>query len=320
MTSPIHSGASPEQIAEDLKHLLDIGEHGLPLDKLGRLLQEQLVPHLVHYEHPGFHSLYNFLPDEAAAIGAKLALEYNQGVTNWQVSPGGVMLEELCCRMLCRLFELETDADATFMYSGTYANHQALYMALHRKAERLGFSLAGEGVAGFPGPCRMAVVASEEAHFSIRQSLRLLGLGECCLVSMPVDENRRLDVRRMSQTLPHRDDLVAVVVTAGISSTGSLDPIGPVLDLCEDLDCWVHVDGAYGLAYRFLPEYADDFSGLERADSACWDPHKQFGVPIPSSVLFCRRGEDGYSPKSQSGYRRYPMSLDSLLSVERFLS
>jgi L-2,4-diaminobutyrate decarboxylase len=178
------------------------------------------------------------------------------------------------------------------MYTGTYANHQALYMALHRKAERMGFSLAGEGVAGFPGPCRMAVVASEEAHFSIRQSLRLLGLGECCLVSMPVDANRRLDVQRMSETLPHRDDLVAVVITAGISSTGSLDPIGPVLDLCEDLDCWVHVDGAYGLAYRFLPEYGDYFTGLEWADSACWDPHKQFGVPIPSSVLFCRRGED----------------------------
>ena len=160
MTSRIHSGASPDQIADDLKSLLDIQERGLSLDEIDRLLQEHLVPHLVHYEHPGFHSLYNFRPDEGAALGAKLALELNQGVTNWQVSPGGVMLEELCCGMLCRLFGLAPGADATFMYSGTYANHQALYMALHRKAERAGFSLAQEGIAGFSGPGRLAVVAS----------------------------------------------------------------------------------------------------------------------------------------------------------------
>jgi glutamate/tyrosine decarboxylase-like PLP-dependent enzyme len=233
----------------------------------------------------GFHALYNFRPDEGAALGAKMALEYNQGVTNWQVSPGGVMLEELCCRTLCRLFGLASSADATFMYSGTYANHQALYMALHRKAERTGFSLAEEGIAGFPGPGRLAVVASEEAHFSIR-------LGEASLVQVPVDENRRMDVGRLQETLPHYEDVVAVVITAGISSTGSLDPIGPVLEACEGLDTWIHIDGAYGLAYRLLPEYEDYFSGLERADSVSWDPHKQFGAPIPSSVLFCRHRED----------------------------
>jgi L-2,4-diaminobutyrate decarboxylase len=34
------------------------------------------------------------------------------------------------------------------------------------------------------------------------------------------------------------------------------------------------------------------FAGLELADSVSWDPHKQFGVPIPSSLLFVRRRED----------------------------
>ncbi len=302
MSPRIYSGATPEQIADDLQPLLDIQEKGISLDELGRLLRERLLPHFVHYENPGFHSLYNFLPDEGAVLGARVTLEHNQGVTNWQVSPGGVMLEELCCRMLCRRFELDPTADATFMYSGTYANHQALYMALHRKAERKGFSLTELGVAGFPNPNRLAVVASEEAHFSIRQTLRMLGLGERCLIQVPVDENRRMDVARLRDILSHHEQVVAVVITAGVASTGSLDPIGSVLDLCDGLDTWVHIDGAYGFAYRLLPEYADYFKGCDRADSVSWDPHKQLGVPIPCSVLFSRRRADFERMAIYSGY------------------
>jgi glutamate/tyrosine decarboxylase-like PLP-dependent enzyme len=180
MDPRITSGATPDQIAEDLKALLDFRDEGVSLDVLDRLLRDRLVPHFVHYDDPGFHSLYNFLLDEGAALGARIALEHNQGVTNWQVSPGGVMLEELLCRALCHLFHLDPTADATFMYSGTYANHQALYMAPHRKAERQGL----------------------------------------------------------------------------------------------------------------LPEYGDYFKGCHRADSVSWDPHKQLGVPIPSSILFCRHRAD----------------------------
>jgi glutamate/tyrosine decarboxylase-like PLP-dependent enzyme len=50
------------------------------------------------------------------------------------------------------------------------------------------------------------------------------------------------------------------------------------------------VDGAYGLAYALVPEKAPLFSGLDQADTITWDPHKQMGVPIPSSVLFAREG------------------------------
>jgi hypothetical protein len=37
--------------------LLDIEEHGLSLEEIDQLLQKRLVPHLVHYEHPGFHGI-----------------------------------------------------------------------------------------------------------------------------------------------------------------------------------------------------------------------------------------------------------------------
>ena len=291
----IYSGASPEEVAKDLKPLVDFQDKGLSPQALKRLINDRLAPHLMQYDHPGFHSMFNFFLEEGAELGAKVALFYNQGVTNWQVSPGGAALEELCCQALCRLFDLSPEADATFMYSGTYANQAALYLALHRKAERQGFDFSQKGLRGFDDPAQLRILASRDAHFSLKHAVRILGLGEESLVLLDVDMNRRLDVERMKETV-HRlrqtADIVCVVDTAGTTSTGSVDPVLPVSEVCREMDAWLHVDGAYGLAYSLIPELKPLFAGLEDADSVSWDPHKQFGVPIPSSLLFVRQRKD----------------------------
>ena len=291
----IWSGASPEQVAHDLEPLLDFQAGGLPIEELDALVNERLLPHFIRYDLSSFHSLFNAFPEEGAAYGARVALEWNQGVTNWQVSPGGAVLEELCCRALCSLFELAPGSEATVMYCGTYANQQALYMALHRKAELEGFSLAEGGVSGFSHPDRLAVVTSADAHFSIRHAVRVLGLGERSLVTVGVDGNRRMDsagLREVLREVSRERDVVCVVATAGTTSTGSVDPISEVADICREREAWLHVDGAYGLAYMLVPEWRHLFEGVDRADSLSWDPHKQFGAPIPSSILFARRSGD----------------------------
>jgi len=291
----IYSGAAPEKVAEDLRPLVDFQDEGLSLQALEELINDRLIPHLMQYDHPGFHSMFNFFLEEGAELGAKIALAYNQGVTNWQVSPGGAALEELCCQALCRLFGMGPEADATFMYSGTYANQEALYLALHWKAEKCGFDFTQKGLNGFDDPARLCVLASRDAHFSLKHAVRILGLGDESLVPLDVDTNRRLDVERVKETVEQSrqtKDIFCVVSTAGTTSTGSVDPVLPLAEICRDLDTWLHVDGAYGLAYSLVPELRNLFSGMEEADSVSWDPHKQFGVPIPSSILFVRREED----------------------------
>jgi L-2,4-diaminobutyrate decarboxylase len=291
----IYSGASPVQVAADLEPLLDFQDEGLSLAALARLVQERLFPHLMRYDQPEFQSMFNAFPEEGAGFGAQIALTYNQGVTNWQVSPGGAMLEELCCQALCRIFGLAPTSDATFMYCGTYANQEALYLAIHRKAEKDGFDFAEKGLQGFADPTRLVVLTSCDAHFSVKHAIRMLGLGEQCLVPLAVDRDRRIDVERMEETLNalrETKDVFCIVATAGTTSTGSVDPILPIAKLCQKSGAWLHVDGAYGLAYSLLPEWKPLFSGIELADSVCWDPHKQLGVPIPNSLLFVRRRED----------------------------
>ncbi len=289
----IYSGAAPAEIAVDLLELVNFQEQGLPMEALTGLVQERLVPHLVKYDLPEFHSLYNFLPEKGALLGGAVALRYNQGVTNWQVSPGGVMLEEMCVQALCQLFGFPPESDATFMYCGTYANQQALYMALHRHAQKQGFDLAQEGIQGFQDPERLAIVVSQDAHFSLKHGARILGLGERTLVSVPVNAERCLDLGALQAMLPglrEERDIFCVVSTAGTTSTGSIDPILPLIEICSELGAWLHVDAAYGFPFSLLPELEDRFAGIEQADSVTWDPHKQFGVPIPSSLLFAKHG------------------------------
>lgn len=291
----IFSGASPSEVMEDLQPLVNFQEEGISVENLNQMLDERLLPHLMKYNHPGFLSMFNDIPEDGAMIGAKLALEYNQGVTDWYVSPGGAMLEELCVKALCSLFRLEAGSDGTFMYSGTYANQEALYLALHWKAEQEGFDFAKEGLRGFEHPERLVVLASFDAHFSLKHAVRMLGLGEKNLLTLNVDSNRRIDGLQLQKSvnqIKETHDIFCIVATTGTTSTGSIDNVLEISKLCQRIGAWLHVDGAYGLAYSLVPEYRSRFFGIEFADSVSWDPHKQFGIPIPNSILFVRRKED----------------------------
>jgi glutamate/tyrosine decarboxylase-like PLP-dependent enzyme len=294
-TAPIFSGVSPGKVKEDLEPLVDFEEEGLSLQDLRQLLEDRLFPHLMQYDLRTFQSMFNVVPEEGAQFGAAIALQYNQGVTNWQVSPGGATLEELCCKALCRLFGLLPDSDATLMYCGTYANQHAIYLALHRHAEMQGFDLNEKGLQGFRDPNRLAVLTSEDAHLSLKHAVRTMGIGDQGLIPVKVDNNRRIDLDNLKENLDKFEgerDIFCVVATAGTTSSGSVDPIEPVAEVCLERDIWLHVDGAYGFAYCLVPEWKHLYEGKEQADSLSWDPHKQLGVPIPNSVLFVKRSED----------------------------
>ncbi|MEM7118662.1 MAG: pyridoxal-dependent decarboxylase [Chloroflexota bacterium] len=299
------SGATPSQVISDLKPLISFQEAGLPWPQLEDLIEQNLIPHLIDYSQPGFQSMFNAFPEPGGLRGAELALAMNQGVTNWQVSPGGAMLEEMCCQALCRLFGLANKADATFMYSGTYANQEAIYLALHRFAEQQGFNLGEKGISGFTNPKKLAVLTSKDAHFSVRQAVRMLGLGEECLHLLPVDRDRRVDqtaVSSLIHTLQKTHQIFCIVATTGTTSTGAIDPIAPLAQHSQQLGAWLHIDGAYGYAYKLVPGWEALFAGDTEADSISWDPHKQMGIPIPNSVLFVKNGRDFGRMTLHSGY------------------
>jgi aromatic-L-amino-acid decarboxylase len=82
-----------------------------------------------------------------------------------------------------------------------------------------------------------------------------------------------------------------VVGAAGTTSTGAVDPLDALADICAEHGVWFHIDGAYGAPAAAAPSTAALFRGLERADSVAIDPHKWLYLPKAVGCVLLRDGE-----------------------------
>jgi glutamate/tyrosine decarboxylase-like PLP-dependent enzyme len=119
------------------------------------------------------------------------------------------------------------------------------------------------------------VVTSQAAHVSVEKACRLLGLE---LVKVAVDQHGRLD----REQLPNLDD-ACLVLTAGTTATGAIDP----LDLVGAAK-WTHVDAAWAGPLRLSRTYSERLDGLEAADSMAVSAHKWLFQPKDSALVMFR--------------------------------
>ena len=79
-----------------------------------------------------------------------------------------------------------------------------------------------------------------------------------------------------------------VVGTAGSVSTGAVDPLFAIAEICRETGAWFHVDGAYGALAAVLPDAPHDLQALHLADSVAIDPHKWLYAPLEAGCLLAR--------------------------------
>ncbi len=169
------------------------------------------------------------------------------------------------------------------------ANLIGLAVARNVKA---GYDLRREGVcAALP---RMVLYASQEIHSSIQKAVELLGLGSAALRYVPVDDDFRIDLRALEETIARdRQDgeymPFCVVGAAGTTNTGSIDDLNALADICQAEDLWLHVDGAFGAWTALAPEARHLVVGMERADSLALDLHKWMYMPYEIGCVLVRR-------------------------------
>ncbi len=60
----------------------------------------------------------------------------------------------------------------------------------------------------------------------------------------------------------------------GTTSSNALDPLAAIGPICQREGLWLHVDGAMAGTAALCPEFRYIHSGLEFADSYCFNPHK----------------------------------------------
>ena len=119
------------------------------------------------------------------------------------------------------------------------------------------------------------VIASDAAHLSIAKAAHLLGLKFRALPSDALGALRE-------DALPEELSRAALVLTAGTTSAGAIDPLSLV-----GRAAWTHVDAAWAGPLR-LTRYAAMLDGIEHADSVAVSAHKWLFQPKESALVMFR--------------------------------
>ncbi|WP_405882238.1 lysine decarboxylase DesA [Streptomyces sp. NBC_01136] len=249
-------------------------------------LEEVYLRDAVYFHHPRYLAHLNCPVVIPAVLGEAVLSAVNSSLDTWDQSAGGTLIERRLIDWTNERIGLGPAADGVFTSGGSQSNLQALLLAREE---------AKPGQAGWePGDslAKLRIFASEVSHFSVKKSAKLLGLGADCVVSIPVDHDKRMQTLALAHELERceRDGLIpmAVVATAGTTDFGSIDPLPEIAELCARFGTWMHVDAAYGCGLLTSLKNRDRLDGIDRADSVTVDYHKSFFQPVSSSAVLVR--------------------------------
>ena len=203
-------------------------------------------------------------PMDIAMYAHTKFIESNLG--NPLLYPGTMEMQNRCVEFMGNMLNLKNPY-GRILSGGTESNITALWIA--RK-------LFGKGKVIYP----------KSAHISVLKALDILSLEG---IEIPLDDDFRADVGEIEKNL--KDDVIAIVLAAGTTLFGTVDPIKDVGDVAQDK--FLHVDGAFGgFLLPFMERMglwgeAYDFR-VDAVKSFSVDPHKMGMSTLPSGALLMR--------------------------------
>lgn len=282
---PVTTGESPSAI----RQLLDAGRpmpsQGTDAAELLNRAAGLLFDHSLFNAHPRF---WGYVTSSAAPIGVLgelLAAATNPNCGAWLLSPMASEIEAQSIRWIAEMLNYPTDCGGLFVSGGNMANIVCFLAARQAKG---GSDIRSKGVDGV----RLRAYGSKETHTWIQKAADIGGLGTDSIRWIAVDSKMRIDLQDLRAQI--RADLAAgdkpflVIGNAGTVSTGSVDPLAELAEICREFDLWFHIDGAYGGFAAVCPDAPPEFAGLGAADSIAVDPHKWLYAPIEAGCALVR--------------------------------
>jgi len=257
-----------------------ITEKGIGGAEAMRIWADVLAPTCLSVDHPRYLSFIPSAPTKAAAAFDMVVGASSVYSGSWLEGSGAVYAENQALRWLADLAGLPRTSGGAFVQGGTIGNLSALVAAREAAFEHRGRR-----------PERWAVCVTGETHSSVKHALRVVMDVE--IVEVPGDERGRMTgeaLRSVVGSLPdeQREQIFAVVATAGTTNLGVVDDIAGIAEVASGHGWWLHVDGAYGGAGLAAPSVRHLFDGIEAADSFIVDPHKWLFAPFDACALIYR--------------------------------
>ena len=257
-----------------------VTDAGLGLDEAWQRFAQVVAPNNIGLDSERFLAFIPLSPSVASVWMDTIVSAGSFPAESWLEGAGAVAAENQVIDMLCRAAGMPAGAAGCFMSGGSIGNLSALAVGRERAGGR-----------------RLVAVA-DTTHASVDNALHLLGLEP---LVVPTGPDCRLTADALRASIGGRTDIGIVVATAGSTNAGVIDDLAGCADVASEIDAWYHVDGAYGLAALLLPELADRFAGLDRADSFIVDPHKWLFATGGSCALVYREPRLARNVHTQHG-------------------
>jgi glutamate/tyrosine decarboxylase-like PLP-dependent enzyme len=249
---------------------------GVDADRLDAALGEYLER--LEGNYPFHHPRYAgqmLKPPHPVAVAAYVAAQrINPNNHALDGGPPTSQMEKEVVAALAGMLGLPDEALGHLTGGGTVANLEALWVAREQHPDR-------------------AIAVGDNAHYTHDRMSRVLDVD---VVRVPSDARGRMRLDALAEALAAHD-VGTVVLTAGTTGLGSVDPIADAQPLCDEHGARVHVDAAYGGFFRLLAtDDAPDFDGFPAADvraiadcdSVAVDPHKHGLQPYGCGCILFR--------------------------------
>ncbi|HET6848924.1 MAG TPA: pyridoxal-dependent decarboxylase [Gaiellales bacterium] len=281
---PIARGAAAGLVRDAV--IRPVPEQGLDDEQLIDHLRDVLIEWGVQCGHPRFLAYVTGSGTVPGAVADMLASAVNMNVGGWQLSPSASEIELALMRWFCDRFGLPQTGGGLLVSGGAMANMVGLKAARDHMA---GWDTRRDGIAAGPP---LAIYATEETHVVTDRAADALGLGTAAVRRLPVDDGRRMVPAALAERIASDRAAgvrpMAVVATAGTTSTGAIDPIDDIARVCADQEVWLHVDAAYGGPAVLAADLRPQLAGIERADSIAFDPHKWLYIAQSAGCVLVR--------------------------------
>ncbi|XP_050533627.1 cysteine sulfinic acid decarboxylase [Daktulosphaira vitifoliae] len=280
---PVLEWKSPDELRKVYDFRLQ--RVGTTHDHLLRLI-EGAIEHSVKTGHPYFINQLFSSVDPYGLVGQWLTDALNPSVYTFEVAPVMTIMEEtVLLEMRKFLGYPDGKGDGIFCPGGSIANGYAINCArFHAFPE-----VKSKGMHGLP---RLVVYTSTDAHYSIKKLCAFEGIGSENVYGIKTDAKGKMDVSHLKQqiqkTLQENAVPLMVSATAGTTVLGAFDPIAEIADVCHEYGIWLHVDAAWGGGALVSKRHRQLLSGIHRADSVTWNPHKMLTAPQQCSTFLTK--------------------------------
>ena len=271
---PVLSRVDPGQVRSSLP--AHPPEYSEPFEDILKDVTDLILPGLTHWQSPNFFAFFPANSSGPAILGDLMSSGLGVQGMLWATSPACTELETHVLDWLVEMLGLPHKFLSSSSGGGVIqdgASSASLCALLAARERATNFAGNEQGCDG-----RLVVYTSNQAHSSIEKAVKIAGIGRQNLRLIDVDDSfamrpdllaRQIEKDRQENWLP-----CFVAATVGTTSSTAIDPLQEIGDICNKKNIWLHVDAAMAGTAALCPEFRWILSGLEKADSYCFNPHK----------------------------------------------